>query len=137
MMMPFEWDVRVSSKDHTVTASTSCDEPATARYTTLWGTTTATARRNCSTPPVAAITSVTLAVASASVIDGREQMKAVAGTALISGTGKLATACGRGGDWSGPAVGVDERAAMPIAAPTMTAASPTDATTMAARRDRA
>jgi len=38
-MMPFEWDVRVSSKDHTVTASTSCDEPATARYTTLWGTT--------------------------------------------------------------------------------------------------
>lgn len=39
MMMPFEWDVRVSSKDHTVTASTSCDEPATARYTTLWGTT--------------------------------------------------------------------------------------------------
>lgn len=39
MMMPFEWDVRVSSKDHTVTASTSYDEPATARYTTLRGTT--------------------------------------------------------------------------------------------------
>ena len=39
MMMPFEWDVRVSSKDHTVTAPTSRDEPATVGYTTLWGTT--------------------------------------------------------------------------------------------------
>ena len=29
MMMPFEWDVRVSSKDHTVTASTSKTRPAT------------------------------------------------------------------------------------------------------------
>ena len=39
MMMPFEWDVRVSSKDHTVTAPTSYDEPATAGYTTIRGTT--------------------------------------------------------------------------------------------------
>ena len=39
-MMPFEWDVRVSSKDHTVTAPTSKTGPAaTARYTTLRGTT--------------------------------------------------------------------------------------------------
>ena len=36
MMMPFEWDVRVSSKDHTVTASTSkATITATARYTTM------------------------------------------------------------------------------------------------------
>ena len=40
MMMPFEWDVRVSSKDHTVTAPTfHANEPATASYTTLRGTT--------------------------------------------------------------------------------------------------
>ena len=38
-MMPFEWDVRVSSKDHTVTAPTFTTRPATAGYTTLWGTT--------------------------------------------------------------------------------------------------
>ena len=39
-MMPFEWDVRDSSKDHTVTAPTSKTGPAaTARYTTLRGTT--------------------------------------------------------------------------------------------------
>ena len=39
-MMPFEWDVRVSSKDHTVTAPTSKTRPAaTAGYTTLRGTT--------------------------------------------------------------------------------------------------
>jgi hypothetical protein len=37
-MIPFEWDVGVSSKDHTVTALTSYDEPATAGYTTLRGT---------------------------------------------------------------------------------------------------
>ncbi len=42
MMMPFEWDVRVSSKDHTVTAPTSrATSPATERYTTLRGTTRA------------------------------------------------------------------------------------------------
>jgi hypothetical protein len=35
-MMPFEWDVRVSSKDHTVTASTSSTtRSATMRYTTM------------------------------------------------------------------------------------------------------
>ena len=39
MMMPFEWDVRVFSKDHTVTAPTFTTRPATAGYTTLWGTT--------------------------------------------------------------------------------------------------
>lgn len=39
MMMPFEWDVRVSSKDHTVTAPTLTTRPATAGYTTLRGTT--------------------------------------------------------------------------------------------------
>ena len=40
MMMPFEWDVGDSSKDHTVTAPTSKTGPAaTARYTTLRGTT--------------------------------------------------------------------------------------------------
>lgn len=38
-MMPFEWDVRVFSKDHTVTAPTFTTRPATAGYTTLWGTT--------------------------------------------------------------------------------------------------
>ena len=38
-MMPFEWDVRVSSKDHTVTAPTLTTRPATAGYTTLRGTT--------------------------------------------------------------------------------------------------
>ncbi len=38
-MMPFEWDVRVSSKDHTVTALPSQRESVTARYTTIWGTT--------------------------------------------------------------------------------------------------
>ena len=43
-MMPFEWDVRVSSKDHTVTALPSQRESVTARYTTIWGT-TATPRR--------------------------------------------------------------------------------------------
>jgi IS30 family transposase len=37
--MPFEWVVGDSSKDHAVTASTSCDVLATVRYTTLWGTT--------------------------------------------------------------------------------------------------
>lgn len=36
MMIPFEWDVRVSSKDHTVTALTSgATSQATARYTTM------------------------------------------------------------------------------------------------------
>ena len=40
MMTPFEWDVRVSSKDHTVAAPyVVSDEPATVGYTTLWGTT--------------------------------------------------------------------------------------------------
>jgi hypothetical protein len=35
---PFPWDVRASSKDHTVTASTSATTPATtARYTTMRG----------------------------------------------------------------------------------------------------
>ena len=38
-MMPFEWVVGDSSKDHTVTAPTSKTRPATAGYTTLWGTT--------------------------------------------------------------------------------------------------
>jgi len=38
-MMPFEWVVGDSSKDHTVAALTSRDEPATGRYTTLRGTT--------------------------------------------------------------------------------------------------
>jgi len=38
-MMPFEWVVGDSSKDHTVTAPTSTTRPATAGYTTLWGTT--------------------------------------------------------------------------------------------------
>ena len=39
MMMPFEWVVGDSSKDHTVTAPTFTTRPATAGYTTLWGTT--------------------------------------------------------------------------------------------------
>lgn len=39
MMMPFEWDVRVSSKEHTVTALTSYDKPDTVGYTTIRGTT--------------------------------------------------------------------------------------------------
>ena len=40
MMMPFEWDVRVSSKDHTVAALYVVnDELATVGYTTLGGTT--------------------------------------------------------------------------------------------------
>lgn len=44
MMMPFEWDVRVSSKDHTVAALYVVnDELATVGYTTLGGT---TARRD-------------------------------------------------------------------------------------------
>ena len=34
-MMPFEWDVRVSSKDHTVTASTSETIRPPSGYTTL------------------------------------------------------------------------------------------------------
>jgi hypothetical protein len=35
-MMPFEWDVRVSSKDHTVTVSTSATtRTTTMRYTTM------------------------------------------------------------------------------------------------------
>ena len=39
-MMPFEWDVRVSSKDHTVAALYVVnDELATVGYTTLGGTT--------------------------------------------------------------------------------------------------
>ena len=36
MMMPFEWDVRVSSKDHTVTASTS-ETIRPPRATPLYG----------------------------------------------------------------------------------------------------
>jgi len=44
-MMPFEWDVRVSSKDHTVTAPVFTTRPATAGYTTLWGTTLIDERR--------------------------------------------------------------------------------------------
>ena len=39
MLMPFEWVVGDSSKDHTVTASTFYDVLATVRYTTLRGTT--------------------------------------------------------------------------------------------------
>ena len=35
MLMPFEWDVRVSSKDHTVTASTSETIRPPSGYTTL------------------------------------------------------------------------------------------------------
>ena len=38
-MMPFEWVVGDSSKDHTVTAPTFTTRPATAGYTTLRGTT--------------------------------------------------------------------------------------------------
>lgn len=39
MMIPFEWDVRVSSKDHTVTALTlRATSRATVRYTALCGT---------------------------------------------------------------------------------------------------
>ena len=42
MLMPFEWVVGDSSKDHTVTAPTSKTRPAaTVRYTTLRGTTDA------------------------------------------------------------------------------------------------
>ena len=39
MLMPFEWVVGDSSKDHTVTASMFYDVLATVRYTTLWGIT--------------------------------------------------------------------------------------------------
>ena len=39
MLMPFEWVVEDSSKDHTVTASMFYDVLATVRYTTLRGTT--------------------------------------------------------------------------------------------------
>ena len=49
MLMPFEWVVGDSSKDHAVTASTSCDVLATVRYTTLWGT-TCTVRAERTTP---------------------------------------------------------------------------------------
>ena len=40
MLMPFEWVVGDSSKDHTVTASMFYDVLATVRYTTLRGITT-------------------------------------------------------------------------------------------------
>ena len=39
MLMPFEWVVGDSSKDHTVTASMFYDVLATVRYTTLRGIT--------------------------------------------------------------------------------------------------
>lgn len=41
MLMPFEWVVGDSSKDHTVTASMFYDVLATVRYTTLRGITNA------------------------------------------------------------------------------------------------
>lgn len=41
MLMPFEWVVGDSSKDHTVTASMFYDVLATVRYTTLRGITRA------------------------------------------------------------------------------------------------
>lgn len=48
MLMPFEWVVGDSSKDHTVTASMFYDVLATVRYTTLWGITgAATDRDQC------------------------------------------------------------------------------------------
>jgi len=46
VMMPFEWVVGDSSKDHTVTAPTSTTRPATARYTTMRDSTRAIRRAN-------------------------------------------------------------------------------------------
>jgi hypothetical protein len=43
VLMPFEWDVRVSSKDHTVTASTSKTIRPPSGYTTLRDSTRARA----------------------------------------------------------------------------------------------
>lgn len=45
MLMPFEWVVGDSSKDHTVTAPMFYDVLATVRYTTLWGITLKPMRR--------------------------------------------------------------------------------------------
>lgn len=46
MLMPFEWVVGDSSKDHTVTASMFYDVLATVRYTTLRGITGASNSRD-------------------------------------------------------------------------------------------
>lgn len=45
MLMPFEWVVGDSSKDHTVTASMFYDVLATVRYTTLRGITNGSCAR--------------------------------------------------------------------------------------------